>query len=66
MRTFWRLLVSYSKSYLRDRLYVFFTLLFPVLFMGLFGLIFGQEDASKFQIGLRGEDDAIIAAKFQN
>jgi len=56
MKAFWRLLVSYSKSYLRDKVYVFFTLLFPVLFMGLFGLIFSREDTGKFDIGLVLED----------
>ena len=56
MRAFWRLLISYNKSYLRDRMSVFFTLLMPVLFMGLFGLIFSSEDASKFDIGLVLED----------
>jgi len=56
MKAFWRLLISYSKSYLRNRMAVFFTLLFPVLFMGLFGLIFSQEDTGKFNIGLVLED----------
>ncbi len=56
MKAFWRLLISYNKSYLRDRMSVFFTLLMPLLFMGLFGLIFSSEDTSKFNIGLVLED----------
>ncbi len=56
MKALWRLLISHNKSYLRDRMSLFFTLLFPVLFMGLFGLIFSSEDASKFDIGLVLED----------
>jgi len=58
MKAFSWLLISYYKSFLRDRFYVFFTLLLPVLFMGLFGLLFSGEGTSKIDLGLVVEDES--------
>ncbi|MFC7221306.1 ABC transporter permease [Streptomyces polyrhachis] len=54
MRTFLSLSRAMALGLLRDRAAVFFTLLFPVMFLALFGMLFkdaGQERADIVQIG---------------
>ena len=43
MRTFWKLVIVQSKLFFREPAAFFFTLVFPVLLLVIFGAIFGNE-----------------------
>jgi len=61
VRAFLRLLAADFKQFLRDRVALFFTFAFPVLFMLLFGFIFsGNEDIS-YNIGMVNEDSSPVS-----
>ncbi|MEU6644275.1 ABC transporter permease [Saccharomonospora sp. NPDC046836] len=48
-------------GYVRDRIVLFFTFLFPLMFLVIFGLIFGNQDTSKTEIGVVGDGPVISA-----
>jgi ABC-2 type transport system permease protein len=49
------------KGFFRDRVAVFFTFLFPLMFLVVFGLIFNDGGASKLPIGVVGDGPIIQA-----
>jgi ABC-2 type transport system permease protein len=61
MREFGSLSGAMFKGFFRDRVSVFFTFLFPLMFLVVFGLIFSNSGASKLQIGVVGDGPIIHA-----
>jgi len=48
--TFWALSAAIMRGFLRDRAAVFFAVLFPLMFLVLFGAIFSDQDQSKVEL----------------
>jgi ABC-2 type transport system permease protein len=48
--TFWALSAAIMRGFLRDRAAVFFAVLFPLMFLVLFGGIFSDQDQSKVDL----------------
>ncbi len=63
MKSFVFLLNAGFKEFVRDRVAVFFTIIFPIMFILVFGIFFGQEgDVGAFPVGVVLEDTADQAA----
>ncbi len=62
MRTLLRLTVANARSFVRDRAGMFWTLLFPVVFVLLFGLIFSGAQNPRYQIGWVDLDGSAASA----
>lgn len=62
MKAFNKLLVAEFKQFFRDKTALFFTFLFPSLFMLVFGLAFGGQQDVVYDIGLINEDDSAVGA----
>lgn len=75
MRAFKALSIAILKGFMRDRAVVFFAVLFPLMFLVLFGAIFNQSTVSKTDMveigsvplidGLSGEGAAAFAQAFK-
>lgn len=48
--TFWALSLAIMRGFLRDKAAVFFAILFPLMFLVLFGAIFDDQDQSKVEL----------------
>ena len=48
--TFWALSLAIMRGFLRDRAAVFFAILFPLMFLVLFGGLFSDQDQSKVDL----------------
>ena len=60
MRSLWKMTVSEMKLYLREPIAAFFTLIFPVMLLLIFGSIYGNEPEELF--GGRGTVDMSVPA----
>lgn len=60
--TFWRLFVADLKSLLRNRMALFWFLLFPVVFMLIFGAIFSGNQEASYQVGVAAAPGDTLAA----
>jgi ABC-2 type transport system permease protein len=58
---FQSLAIAAAKGFVRDKANLFFTFLFPLMFLVIFGLIFGSQGASKTTIGVVGDGPVIQA-----
>ncbi len=56
MRAFRKLLIANFKQFFRDKTAVFFTFAFPLIFIGIFGLVFGGGETVNYNIGLANYD----------
>ena len=56
MKTILSLYVASLKEFARDRMALFWTMAFPILFILLFGVIFSGSGSSNFTVGLVNED----------
>jgi len=65
MKPFRSLLVTGLKEFARDRMALFWTLLFPLIFIFLFGIAFSETDIGTFSIGLVLQDDDAKALEFK-
>jgi len=52
MMTFWQLVLANARDIGRDRMSLFWFLLFPVIFILLFGIIFSNEGTSTYDVGI--------------
>src|SRR2546430_10968620 len=59
--TFKSLSIAMAKGFYRDRATVFFSFLFPLMFLVVFGLIFRDAGAQKIKIGVVGDGPVITA-----
>jgi hypothetical protein len=63
MKSFVYLLNAGFREFVRDRTAVFFTLVFPIMFILVFGLFFGsQDDTGAYPVGVVLEDEDDQAA----
>lgn len=53
-----------TKRFFRDRLSIFFGILFPLIFLFVFGGIFGNNTASSFNVALINESKSSFATDF--
>ncbi len=65
MRTLMLLTVANIKSLMRDRAALFWTLLFPIMFVFLFGWIFSGSGSSKITIGFVNQDGTAATQPLQ-
>jgi ABC-2 type transport system permease protein len=69
MGTLWRLTVANIKSLRRDRAALFWAVMFPIMFVLLFGAIFSGSGGSKISVGFVDQDggpaSAAIKAGFE-
>ncbi|MEW6034598.1 MAG: ABC transporter permease [Chloroflexota bacterium] len=61
MKAFNGLFIASFKQFFRDRTALFFTFAFPLLFMVIFGLVFGGNGHMSYDIGLANEADSPVA-----
>lgn len=61
MSKFATLSVAMFRGFFRDKVAVFFTFLFPLMFLVVFGLIFGNPGSSKVHIGVVGDGPVVQA-----
>jgi len=54
------------RRYFRDRVAIFFTVVFPLIFLFVFGGIFGKNSNSSFHVALINESQTGFASKFQD
>ena len=62
MRAFIRLLDAGFKEFVRDRMAMFWTVAFPIMFILVFGVFFANNDTGAYAIGLVLEDEHDQAA----
>ncbi|MDY6834888.1 MAG: ABC transporter permease [Chloroflexota bacterium] len=60
MRIFFNLFIAHYKQFIRDKAALFFTFLFPILFILVFGWAFGDPSQS-FDVGVVTQDTSDIA-----
>ena len=65
MKTLWLLTVANVKSLTRDRAALFWAFFFPVMFVFLFGWIFGGSGDSKVAIGFVDQDNSPVSHELQ-
>jgi len=58
MKAFNALVIAAFRQFFRDRMSLFFTFAFPIVFMVLFGLVFSGNDNVNYKIGLVDQDTA--------
>jgi ABC-2 type transport system permease protein len=58
VKSFLFLLKAGFQEFVRDRMALFWTLAFPIMFVVIFGLIFSNQDASAFHVGVVLEDES--------
>src|SRR5438876_10520089 len=63
MKAFLQLYISSLKEFTRDRLAIFWTLAFPVLFIVLFGIIFSGGGSATYNIGVAVQDKGQIGTQ---
>ena len=60
----WAMTVAFTKRYFRDKVALFFTFLFPVIFLIIFGSIFGGDSAPSFNVALINNADNEFSNQF--
>jgi ABC-2 type transport system permease protein len=63
MRAFRQLFLANLREFMRDRMALFWTIAFPVLFIVIFGTIFGQDSNFSADVGLVVEDQGPAAER---
>ncbi len=53
-----------TKRFFRDRVAMFFTVVFPLIFLLIFGGIFGKDNSVSFHVGLINKSDTQFSQKF--
>jgi ABC-2 type transport system permease protein len=61
MKAFASLSLAVTKGFLRDKVALFFSFLFPLMFLVVFGLIFGNAGTDKIKLGVVGDGPVITA-----
>src|SRR6186997_2126786 len=56
MRGFFQLYIASLREFVRDRMTIFWTLAFPLVFVVMFGVLFAFGGDSRFDVGLVVED----------
>jgi ABC-2 type transport system permease protein len=53
-----------TRRFFRDRLALFFTIIFPLIFLFVFGGIFGKNDSVSFKLALINQSDSTFAKQY--
>ncbi len=61
MKSLWWVVVMSFRMWWRDRSAVFWGIVFPILLMGLIGIVFGNSDHLRFTVSLVREGDSSLA-----
>lgn len=61
IRTFTRI---NTRRFFRDRLAIFFSILFPLIFLFVFGGIFGKNSDTSFKVAVINQSDTVFAKQF--
>ena len=64
-KAIWSMTAAFTKAYFRNKVALFFTFLFPLIFLIIFGFIFGQDDTPSFEIGLINQSQTDLAQQFE-
>lgn len=62
--TVWVFFVIQLRRLFRDRLALFFTFLFPLIFLFVFGGIFGKNQSSRFSVAIINQSHTAFATQF--
>lgn len=62
--TVWSLTRAFTKRYFRDKIALFFTFLFPLIFLVIFGFIFSGNNAPSFSVAIINQADNDFARSF--
>ncbi len=62
--TIWIFTLLNTKRFFRDRLAIFFTILFPLIFLFVFGGIFSNDNSISFRVALVNQSDSQFAKDF--
>lgn len=54
-----------TRRFFRDRLALFFTIIFPLIFLFVFGGIFGKETDLSFKVALVNQSDSAFAKQYE-
>ena len=65
LKAIWSMAQAFTKAYFRNKVALFFTFLFPLIFLIVFGFIFGQEDTPSFEVGLLNRSQTELSQTFQ-
>jgi ABC-2 type transport system permease protein len=60
----WAMTIAFTKRYFRDKVALFFTFAFPLIFLLIFGTIFGGESGPNFDVAIINNSDSEFAAEF--
>lgn len=63
MKSFLQLYTASLKEFVRDRMTIFWTLAFPLVFVVMFGVIFSFGGDTRFDVGLVVEDQGAIGSQ---
>ena len=66
MNTIIQLYIASMKEFMRDRMAIFWTLGFPVMFILIFGVVFSGGDDISFPVALVNLDDGPIGSELVN
>lgn len=64
LQTVWVLAKAFTRRYFRDKVALFFTFAFPLMFLLIFGTIFGGNDGPSFKVALINNSHNEFSAKF--
>jgi ABC-2 type transport system permease protein len=62
--TVWAFFIINMKRLFRDRTALFFTFMFPLIFLFVFGGIFGKNQSVSFKVGLINESNSAFSQQF--
>lgn len=62
--TVWSLTKAFTKRYFRDKIALFFTFLFPLIFLVIFGFIFGGDETPSFKVAVINNSNSQFSKDF--
>lgn len=65
LQTVWSLTRAFTKRYFRDKIALFFTFLFPLIFLVIFGFMFSGNNAPSFNVAIINRSDTEFSKQFQ-
>jgi len=64
LRAVWVMTIAFTKRYFRSKVALFFTFLFPVIFLVIFGGIFGSDSSPSFNVALINNASSEFSSEF--
>lgn len=66
LQTVWSLTKAFTRRYFRDKVALFFTFAFPLIFLLIFGTIFGGDEGPSFTVAVFNNSKTEIAQGFES